>query len=449
MQDKLGTAKVNRLLWELSLPAILGMLSSAIFNVVDRIFVGRVDPLALTAVGITMPIQILQMALVLLIGVGSSTLVSIKLGEGKQQEAEGILTLALKYIVIAMAVFAVGFTLFCEPVLKLLSVSEEVLPMARSYILIIIIGGVVGIPGYCLNNSMRAIGKAGVSMRIILITSVLNMILDPIFIFGFGWGIAGAAIATVLSEFVLTVYILWYFRRGKGMPIRLKLSRVAGECKLLIQILRNGSPSFFVQVLATFVNVFINWSLLRYGSDFDLAGVTIISTVFSFYHMVVFGIVQGNQPICGYNWGAKQYGRVSLSLRLSLLYAFGLSLMLFFVIQLCPGILVGLFTSDADLAALTERAMKVYLSMIPLIGLQTVGAQYYQSVGRARLSTILSFLRYGVILVPAVLLAAPRLGVDGIYASYAISDLIASLVAIACILVELRRLRALELNANL
>lgn len=449
MQDKLGTAKVNRLLWELSLPAILGMLSSAIFNVVDRIFVGRVDPLALTAVGITMPIQILQMALVLLIGVGSSTLVSIKLGEGKQQEAEGILTLALKYIVIAMVVFAVGFTLFCEPVLKLLSVSDEVLPMARSYILIIIIGGVIGIPGYCLNNSMRAIGKAGVSMRIILITSVLNMILDPIFIFGFGWGIAGAAIATVFSQFVLTVYILWYFRRGKGMPIRLKLGRVAGECKLLIQILRNGSPSFFVQVLATFVNVFINWSLLRYGSDFDLAGVTIISTVFSFYHMVVFGIVQGNQPICGYNWGAKQYGRVSLSLRLSLLYAFGLSLMLFFVIQLCPGILVGLFTSDADLAVLTERAMKVYLSMIPLIGLQTVGAQYYQSVGRARLSTILSFLRYGVILVPAVLLAAPRLGVDGIYASYAISDLVASLVAIACILVELKRLRALELNANL
>ena len=449
MQAKLGTAKVNRLLWELSLPAILGMLSSAIFNVVDRIFVGRVDPLALTAVGITMPIQILQMALVLLIGVGSSTLVSIKLGEGKQQEAEGVLTLALKYIVIAMAVFAIGFTLLCEPILKLLSVSKEVLPMARSYILIIIIGGVVGIPGYCLNNSMRAVGKAGVSMRIILITSVLNMILDPIFIFGFGWGIAGAAIATVLSQFVLTVYILWYFKRGKGMPVRLKLGRVAGEYKLFIQILRNGSPSFFVQVLATFVNVYINWSLLRYGSDLDLAGVTIISTVFSFYHMVVFGIVQGNQPICGYNWGAKQYGRVSLSLRLSLLYAFGLSLILFLVIQLYPGILVGMFTSDAELAVLTERAMKVYLSMIPLIGLQTVSAQYYQSVGRARLSTILSFLRYGVILVPAVLLAAPRFGVNGIYASYAVSDLIASLVAVGCILVELRRLRALERAADL
>ena len=176
---------------------------------------------------------------------------------------------------------------------------------------------------------------------------------------------------------------------------------------------------------------------------------TIISTVFSFYHMVVFGIVQGNQPICGYNWGAKQYGRVSLSLRLSLLYAFGLSLILFLVIQLYPGILVGMFTSDAELAVLTERAMKVYLSMIPLIGLQTVSAQYYQSVGRARLSTILSFLRYGVILVPAVLLAAPRFGVNGIYASYAVSDLIASLVAVGCILVELRRLRMLERAADL
>lgn len=444
METKLGTGSVNKLLWEISIPAILGMLSSAIFNVVDRIFVGRIDPLALTAVGITMPIQILQMALVLLIGIGSSTLVSIRLGEGKREEAEGILTLALKYILLAMAAFAVAFVVFCDPLLKLLAVSEQVMPLAKEYILILIVGGVAGIPGYCLNNSMRAVGRANVSMWIILVTSVLNMILDPLFIFVFDLGVAGAALATVLSQFVLTVYIIQYFVRGRNLPVRLRLKKVREERKLLAEILRNGSPSFFVQILATFVNVFINWSLLHYGTDLDIAGVTIISTIFSFYHMVVFGIVQGNQPICGYNWGAKQYDRVAASLRLSLLYAFGLSLLLFAVIQLCPGVLVRLFTSDDALAGLTEQAMRLYLSMIPLIGLQTVSAQYFQSVGRARRSTLLSFLRYGVILVPAVLIAAPRFGVYGIYASYAVSDFIASAVAIVYIILELRHLKQIS-----
>jgi len=444
MNNRLGEESINKLLWELSIPAILGMLSGAIFNVVDRIFVGRINSLALTGVGITMPLQILQMALVLLIGVGSSTLISIKLGEGKKDEAEDILFLSFKYIIIAMVAFAAFFMIFQDSLMKLLSVSDQVMPYAKTYINILIIGAVFGIPGYCLNNSLRAIGKARISMKIILFSSLLNIILDPIFIFVLDMGIAGAAIATVISQMVLTVYVVAVFMKGRDFAIHLKLARIKNERELVLQILHNGSPSFYVQVLATFVNIFLNWSLLHYGTDLDIASVTIMSTVFSFYHMIVFGIVQGNQPICGYNWGAKKYDRVATSLKLSLFYAFILSVVLFTAIQLFPFVLVKLFTDDPELNAITSKTIRIYLSMLPLVGLQTVSSQYFQSVRKPKLSSMLSFLRYGVIVIPSVLILAPIIGVDGIYMSNAISDFLASAVAIAFIINEFKHLSRLH-----
>ena len=198
MNHNIGTEKVSRLLWQLSIPAILGMLSSAIFNIVDRIFVEKVSPYALTAVGITMPIQVLQMAFVLLIGIGSSSLVSIKLGEGKKEEAEDVLYLSLKYIILFLSVFAGLFLCFQKRLMNLLGVSEQVYPYAKTYIIIIIVGAIIGIPGYCLNNSLRSIGQAKTSMKIVIITSILNMVLDPILIFGLDLGVAGAAVATVI-----------------------------------------------------------------------------------------------------------------------------------------------------------------------------------------------------------------------------------------------------------
>lgn len=440
MNNRLGEESINKLLWELSIPAILGMLSGAIFNIVDRIYVGRISSLALTGVGITMPVQILHMSLVLLVGVGTSTLISIRLGEGKKDEAEEILFLALKYIVIAMIAFAGFFLIFEDAILSLLSISEATMPYAKIYIEIIIIGAIIGIPGYCLNNSLRAIGKAAISMKIILFTSVLNIILDPIFIFALDMGIAGAAIATVISQAVLTAYVIYVFATGKDFAINLRFRKVHGEARLFSQIMRNGSPSFLVQVLASFVSIFINWSFLEYGTDLDIASVTIMSTIFSFYHMIVFGIVQGNQPICGFNWGARKYDRVAHSLRLSLMYSFVLSTILFAMIQFFPFIMVRMFTADPELIEITSGAIRVYLSMLPLVGLQTISAQYFQAVGKPKLSSVLSFLRYGVIVVPSILIMAPAFGVNGIYMSNAVSDCIASVIAIGFIIAEMRNL---------
>lgn len=441
MNERLATENIHRLLLSLTIPAILGMLSAAIFNIADRIFVGHIDPLALTAVGITMPIQILQMAVVFLVGIGSSTLISIRLGEGKKEEAEDILFLSFKYILLSMAVFAAAVLLFSKPLLHALSVSEAVLPYAKPYLIIIITGGIIGIPGYCLNNSLRSIGKADVTMRAVLFSSMLNIFLDPLFIFVFRLGIAGAAIATVLSQTALTLYITSYFIKEPSLMIRLKFKKIKNEAPLLLLILRQGSPSFFMQILATVSNLFINRSFVRYGTDLDVASITIILSIFSFYNMILYGLVQGSQPICGYNIGLERYDRVLETLRLSLTYAFLLSLGLFLAVEFIASSLVFPFTRDPALRNITAKGMGLYLIMLPLVGLQTISSQYFQAVGRPKISTFLSLLRYGVIMIPCTLLLAPKLGVLGIYLGNALSDFFASAVAISFIAAEIRRLQ--------
>lgn len=441
---ELGTGKVPKLLWKLSIPAILGMLSSAIFNLADRYFVGKINSDALTAVGITMPVQILQMAFILLLGIGTSSLISIKLGEGKTEAAEDILLLAFKYIIIFLTVFALTFVIFMDPILSVLSIPDNVLPYAKQYITIIIVGSISGIPGYCLNNSLRSIDKAAVSMKIVIITSIMNIILDPIFIFAFKMGIAGAAIATVLSETVLTVCVIYVFIKRKDFAIHLRFRKIKNETGLLLESLKLGLPSFFVQILAAVVNFYVNRKLMKYGNDMDVAAVTLISGIFSFYHMVVTGLVQGNNAICGYNWGAKLYGRVRQSLKLALLASFMLSFLLFLVIMIYPEALIVRLTDDPLLVDIASAGIRYYLLMLPLAGLQTVSAQYFQVVGRSRLSSILAFFRYGIIIIPAVMILGPIMGAKGVYLSNAISDGIAGLIAVCFIIPEFFRLRKLE-----
>ena len=295
-----------------------------------------------------------------------------------------------------------------------------------------------------MNNTLRAIGQAKMSMKIIVITSILNIILDPIFIFTFKLGIAGAAIATVLSQTVLTIYVVYAFIKRTDFLVNLKRRKVARENALLKEFLKMGMPSFYVQILATAVNMIINYSLILFGTDLDIAAVTIMASIFSFYHMVIVGIVQGNNTICGYNWGAKQYGRVRKSLELSLFASFLLSSFLFVMIQLFPHLLVDVFTDDTELARITSSGIKLYLSMLPLVGLQIVSSQYFQAVGKATKSSILSFLRYGIIIVPAIIILAPSLNVKGIYLSNALSDGIASIISIVYIWFEIKRLKQLE-----
>ncbi len=440
MSSHLSQGNVNKLLWELSIPAMLGMLSNAIFNVVDRYFVGKIDPLALSGVGITMPIQLLQMALVLLIANGASTLVSIRLGERRREDAEGILFLGLKYTFFSMIVFATVFLLVRKPLFEMMYISDEVMPFAKPYITIIIVGGIIGIPGYCINNSLRSIGKAKVSMLAVLYSSLLNIVLDPLFIFVLGMGVAGAAIATVISQTAFTLFMIVYFSKNKKLDLNLRWIRMENELSIVKEICIIGSPSLYVQILASVMNMFINRNFVRYGSDMDVAAITIIATIFSFYHMIVFGFVQGNQPIVGYNWGSKQYDRVRKALELSMLYSFIISLALFLLIQIYPRFLVSIFTEDETLLEIASNGIRIYLLMLPFIGPQTISTQYFQAVGKPKLAGFLSLLRHGVVIIPAVWILAPMFGVRGIYYSNVVSDGIASVVALFFAAAEIKRL---------
>ena len=258
-------------------------------------------------------------------------------------------------------------------------------------------------------------------------------------------GIAGAAIATVISQTSLTIYIIYVFVKRKDFIINLKKRKVQNEACLMKESFRIGLPSFNVQILASIINLYINNSLLKFGSDLDIAAVTIMLSINSFYHMVIVGIVQGNNTICGYNWGAKKYGRVRKSLKLAILYSFLLSFLLYMVVLFCPQIMIKMFTNDLLLIQLTSTGMKYYLCMLPLIGLHTISSQYFQVVGKVKRSNVLAFLRYGIIIIPSILILAPQFGVIGIYISNALSDGIASIIAIAYIFGEIIKLKRLEL----
>ncbi len=442
-ENKLGTKRVAPLLWELSLPAVIGMLSSAIYNIIDRAFIGRLDSLAMTGIGMTMPIQILQMAFVLLLGIGAAMTISIKLGQGKTQDAEGVLYTAFVCSLIAMTLFSVAALLLLNPLFSLLSISGEAAPYARAYIGVLLLGSIVSMPGYCINPILRGIGMAKISMRIIIVSSILNIILDPIFIFVLDMGIAGAALATVLSQLYVTVRIITIFIKGKGLPIRLHRAHSGKLRDYLPDILKNGSPSFNIQIFATVMTTLTNKAVMAIGADTAIATITIMSSIVSFYQMIINGISQGNQPICGFNYGAKQFDRVRESLKLSLIATLVISACFSLVIFFCPTLLISIFTDDADLIIAGSKAIPLYLMMLPAAGFHIVSAQYFQAVERPRLSTGLLFLRYGTILLPCIYLLCYLFdfGINGIYLSNALSDGISCAIALVFIIIELRRLK--------
>ncbi len=446
MEHQLGTKKVSSLLWELSIPATAGMLSSAIYNIVDRIFIGRLDTLAMTGVGVTMPIQVFQMAFVLLLGIGASMSISLKLGEGKVEDAEGVLYTAFKYSLITLTLFSVLSLLFLDPMFALLSISAEAAPYAKAYIGILLLGSIISMHGYTINPALRGIGMAKISMRIIIVSSILNIILDPIFIFVFDMGIAGAALATVLAQTYTTVRIIYIFVKGKGLPIKLHRHHKGRDKDYIPDILKNGSPSFYIQIFATIINTFINKAIMAIGADAAIATVTIMSSIVSFYQMGINGISQGNQPICGFNFGAKQYGRVQESLKLSLLATFVVSAFFSVAIFCFPTQLISIFTDDADLIATGAAAVPLYLMMLPAAGFHIIISQYFQTVSRPRIATGLMLLRYGTILLPAIYLLCYLFdfGINGIYLSNALSDGLSCLIALGFVVVEFRHLKKLQ-----
>ena len=440
MSKNLGNDKISKLLLDMSIPAILSMLVAAIYNIVDRIFIGRINPLGLTAIGITMPFQVVQMAFILLIGVGGSTLISIKYGEKKYDSAEKILYNSLVLIIISELIISLVCIIFMDPIFDLMGVSKDVYGYAKDYIWIILIGGVPGLTGYCLNNSVRSLGHAKESMIIVMVSSILNIILDALFIFIFKWGVRGAAIATVISQTMVTVFVLYFFIKAEDIPIKFRKKNASFDLKAVWEIFQNGLPNFYMNLFGTIVSIILNRFIIDFGGDYHLASVTIISSVSLFITMIIYGISQGAQPLIGYNFGANKYHRIVETVKLTSGVIVAISSLFLIFIEFYPKFFVYPYTSDARLLDITGHNIRIYLLGITFVGIHSIATTYFQSIRRPKISSLLYILRYGGILIPLLYIVPKIIGINGVYLSNALSDTISGVVALIFLYIDIRRL---------
>ena len=440
MSKDLGNDKISKLLLDMSIPAILSMLVAAIYNIVDRIFIGRINPLGLTAIGITMPFQVVQMAFILLIGVGGSTLISIKYGEKKYDSAEKILYNSLVLIIISELIISLVCIIFMDPIFDLMGVSKDVYGYAKDYIWIILIGGVPGLTGYCLNNSVRSLGHAKESMIIVMVSSILNIILDALFIFVFKWGVRGAAIATVISQTMVTVFVLYFFIKAEDIPIKLRKKNASFDMRVVWEIFQNGLPNFYMNLFGTIVSIILNRFIIDFGGDYHLASVTIISSVSLFITMIIYGISQGAQPLIGYNFGANKYHRIVETIKLTSGVIVAISSLFLIFIEFYPKFFVYPYTCDARLLDITGHNIRIYLLGITFVGIHSIATTYFQSIRRPKISSLLYILRYGGILIPLLYIVPKIMGINGVYLSNALSDTISGAVALIFLYIDIHSL---------
>ena len=439
---QLGEGSVGKLLLKFSIPAIIGMLVNALYTVIDRIFVGQgVGLLGISATTIAFPISIIILGFGLLIGIGSAVSISIKLGQNNRKEAERILGNAFTLCIILSIFITVLGLAFQEPLLRIFGASDEVMPLAIQFLTIILSGTVLQLIGFALNNIMRAEGNPKMSMITMLIGAALNTILNPIFIFVLHLGIRGSALATVVSQLITSIWILAYFIKGKSL-LKLKSENLKLIGNIVKPILAIGMSSFLFQVVSSIITVVFNQSLKTLGGDVAIASMGIITSIAMLIMMPIFGINQGVQPIIGYNYGAKNLDRVKRALKLAAIAATCISTTGFAIIELFPRQILSAFSSDNEqLLNIGAPGMQIFLMMLPIFGMQIVGANYFQAVGKARIAISLSLSKQVLFQLPLLLILPNFFKLTGIWAAGPVADVLSFVLVISFLIWELRNLQ--------
>lgn len=443
---QLGNEKISKLLFNLSLPATIGMIVNALYNIIDTIFIGRgVGTLAIGGLTIAFPIQMLIMAFAQMVGIGSASAISRNLGAGNVEKADHVAGNSFVAILILSSMLATLGLLFTEPLLRLFGASDTILPYAKDYITIILMGSVFFSFTVSSNNLVRAEGNAKVSMISMLIGTGLNIILDPIFIFTFDMGIRGAAYATILSQFCSFIFLTIYLFSGKS-TIKVRWHHLKPDFSILKEIFSVGLASFARQVASSAVAIVVNNSLVFYGGDLAISVFGIINRVTMFLFMPMFGVVQGVQPIAGFNYGANKYERVREVVKLGVIVTVIYASISVLIAQLFPSAIFSIFTTDADLIAKGTPALRLVLLMLPIVGIQIVGGSLFQSLGKAIPALVVSMLRQTLILIP-LLLTLPKiggLGLTGIWISFPLADFLSTATTGFLVMRELKLMKNLE-----
>ena len=441
---QLGEEKVSTLLFNFSLPAIVGMIVNALYNMVDRVFIGRgVGALAISGLAVGFPLSIINMAFGMLVGIGASTMISIKLGARKKDQAERILGNGLILIILISIALSILGIIFLDPILRLFGASPETLPYARDYMKYIIAGAVLQNIGFSMNNVIRAEGNPKIAMGTMLIGAIINTVLDPIFIFVFHMGIKGAAIATIFAQAVSSVWVLYYFFSGKS-TLKIRKENLKLEKETIKSIMSIGISPFAMQLASSLVNTIFNKNLLTYGGDLAVGAMGIVNSISMLFFMPMFGINQGMQPIIGYNYGSKQYKRVIDTLKLAIKSAVVIATIGLIVVEVFPTTLIKIFNNDKELVDLGVHGIRIFLSMLPIIGFQIVSSNYFQAVGKAKTAIFLSLLRQVILLIPMLLILPSMFGLNGVWIVGPVSDALAAILTFFFISKDMREIVKLE-----
>ncbi len=449
--DRLNELKylsVGKLLWKYSLPAIVGTVVMSLYNIIDRIFIGQgVGPDAIAGLAITFPVMNLASALGMLIGVGSSTRISIVLGQGNKEMAFKVLGNSIIMTIVLGLCYIMVFAVFMKDILILFGASERTLPYAYDFMMYILPGMLFMNLCYSYNNVMRASGYPTRAMVTMFIGAGLNIILAPIFIFIFDWGIKGAAIASDISMLVSAAFVMLHFMSGKS-EIHFKHGIYRLKKSILVSVVSIGAAPFLINCAGCAINAIVNNMLYKYGGDSSVAAMGIFTTYTQLLVTVVIGICQGMQPIIGYNYGAMLFGRLRRTYYLAAVAASAVCLLGAMVSLICPQYIARAFTSDNELITATSNGLTIATMMFWGVGFQIVSTNFFQSLGMAAKSIFLSLTRQIIFLIPLLFLLSPHWGLSGVWAAFPISDALAIIVSAILVIYEFRSLRRMELTEN-
>ena len=441
---ELGTMPVGRLLWRYALPAIIAMTASSLYNIIDRVFIGQVvGPLAISGLAITFPFMNLSGAFGAAVGVGASTAISVKLGQKDYDTAEQFLGNTVTLNLIIGLLFAAICLFFLDPILHFFGASDATIPYARDFMQVILLGNIVTHMYFGMNAVLRAASKPKQAMYATIFTVVMNILLDVVFIWWWHWGIRGAAFATVLSQTLAMIYQLRLFS-NPGELLHLKRGIYKLRSDLVKNILGIGISPFLMNVCACIIVIFMNNQFVRYGGDLSVGSYGIANGIATVFIMFVMGINQGMQPIAGYNYGSQQTDRMLRVLKLSIIAATVIMTTGWMIGMFLPYYCARMFTTDSTLIALSIKAIRINMLLFPVIGYQMVVTNFFQCIGKVKISIFLSLSRQLLFLLPLLAVLPTFFGVDGVWYSLPASDLTAALVAAWVMVVYMRKFNNLN-----
>ena len=440
----LGTEKIGKLLVQYATPAIIAMTASSLYNIVDSIFLGHgVGPLAISGLAISFPLMNVLAAFGSMVGVGATTLVSVKLGQKDYEGANKVLGNVVVLNAIIGIVMTFAFLLTLYPILYFFGASSETIAYARDYMRIILYGNVITHMYFGLNGVLRSSGFPKLAMYATLASVVINTILNPIFIFGLGWGIKGSAIATVIAQTISLVYQVIHFS-NKQQLIHFREGIYRLEKDIVKGIISVGLSPFLMNLCSCLIVILINRGLKQYGGDMAIGAYGIANRVVFFFVMIIMGFNQGMQPIAGYNYGAKQFDRVMAVTKLTMYYATAIATLGFVLCEFMPVYIVRMFTDYPELISASVFGLRIDMAVFPIIGFQMVSTNFFTSIGMAKKAIFLSLTRQMLFLVPGLIILPPLLGTFGVWLSIPIADAAAVVVTSVVFIRQIQKFKAIQ-----